>query len=61
MKKTKEIQSALRRRGFVKSEIIDLKNKVETLSKRLYEFECELKGLDFELSNWDKFNNKTNF
>lgn len=61
MKKTKEIHQALKRREFLKSEIIGLKNNIETLNNRLKTFDSEYRLLNFELFDWDKFNNKTNF
>jgi len=55
MKTTKAIHQALRRRGYVASEIIGLKNHIEQLSKLLHKFENEKKVLDFALNDWDQF------
>ena len=60
MEKTKEIHKALKRRGYINSEMIGLKNHIERLSKLLKNFENERKVLDFELHSWDIFSNKTN-
>ena len=55
MKKTKEIHKALKRRGYIKAEIIGLNNHIERLTKLVNTFENERKVLDFELHSWDKF------
>ena len=60
MEKTKEIHKALKRLGYINSEMIGLKNHIERLSKLLKNFENEKKILDFELHSWDIFSNKTN-
>ena len=57
MIKTKKIHQAIRRRGYVNSEIIGLKNHIEHLSKLLNKFENEKKVLDFVLNDWDQFQN----
>lgn len=59
MKKTKEIQKALRRRGYINSEIIGIKNHIERLTETQNKLENEKKILNFELHSWDIFSNKT--
>lgn len=60
MKKTKKIHKALRRRGYITSEIIGIKNHLERLSETLRKLENEKKLLDTELENWDKFKDGNN-
>ena len=60
MEKTKEIQKALKRRKFINSEINDIKEAIDRLTKIVNTFENERKVLDFELHTWDKFSNKIN-
>ena len=60
MEKTKEIHKALKRRGYINSEMIGLKDHIERLTKVVNSFENEKKILDFELHSWDIFSNKTN-
>lgn len=60
MKKTKEIHKALKRRKFVNTEINDIKEAIDRLTKIVNTFEKERKVLDFELHNWDIFSNKKN-
>ena len=60
MEKTKEIHKALKRRKFVNTEINDIKEAIDRLTKIVNTFEKERKVLDFELHNWDIFSNKTN-
>ena len=60
MEKTKEIHRALKRRKFVNSEINDIKEDIDRLTKIVNTFENERKVLDFELHTWDIFSNKTN-
>ena len=60
MKKTKEIQKALKRREFVNTEINDIKEAIDRLTKIVNTFEKEKKVLNFELHSWDIFSNKTN-
>ena len=61
MEKTKEIQKALKRREFVDTEINDIKEAIDRLTKIVNTFENEKKVLNFELHSWDIFSNKTNF
>ena len=61
MKKTKEIQKSLRIRRDIQLDINELKYRIDVLNNRLKTFESKKKILDFELLEWDKFNNKTNF
>ena len=60
MEKTKEIQKALKRREFVNTEINDIKEAIDRLTKIVNTFEKEKKVLNFELHSWDIFSNKTN-
>ena len=60
MKKTKEIHKALKRRKFINSEINNLKEAIERLTRIMNTFEDEKKILNFELHTWDIFYNKTN-
>ena len=48
MEKTKEIHKALKRRGYINSEMIGLKNHIERLSKLLKNFENEKNILLFK-------------
>lgn len=59
MEKTKEIHRALKRRKFVNSEINDIKESIDRLTKIVNTFENERKVLDFELHTWNIFSNKT--
>lgn len=59
MEKTKEIHRALKRRKFVNSEINDIKEAIDRLTKIVNTFENERKVLDFELHTWNIFSNKT--
>ena len=60
MEKTKEIHKALKRRKFVNTEINDVKEAIDRLTKIVNTIENEKKVLDFELHSWDIFSNKTN-
>ena len=60
MEKTKEIHKALKRRKFINSEIDDIKEAIDRLTKIVNAVENERKVLDFELHSWDIFYNKTN-
>ena len=60
MEKTKEIHKALKRRKFINSEINNLKEAIERLTRIMNTFEDEKKILNFELHTWDIFSNKTN-
>ena len=60
MEKTKEIHKALKRREFVNTEINDIKEAIDRLTKIVNTFKNEKKVLDFELHSWDIFSNKTN-
>ena len=60
MEKTKEIHKALKRREFVNTEINDIKEAIDRLTKIVNTFENEKKVLDFDLHSWDIFSNKTN-
>lgn len=59
MEKTKEIHKALKRRKFINSEINNLKEAIERLTRIMNTFEDEKKILNFELHTWDIFSNKT--
>jgi hypothetical protein len=59
MKKTEEIDKALKRREFVNKEINKAKSSIDQLTRILNSFENEIKILDFELHNWDIFSKKT--
>ena len=61
MEKTKEIHKALKRRKFLNTEINDIKEAIDRLTKIVNTFENEKKVLNFELHSWDIFSNKTNF
>ncbi len=60
MEKTKEIHKALKRRKFINSEINNLKEAIERLTRIMNTFEDEKNILNFELHTWDIFSNKTN-
>ena len=58
MEKTKEIHKALNRRKFINSEINNLKEAIERLTRIMNTFEDEKKILNFELHTWDKFSSE---
>ena len=59
MKKTLEIRRAIKRRTYVKEEIIDIKSAIERLQKIADNFDKELKTLNYELMIWDDFESKS--